>query len=543
VAQTQKSRSLKPVDRQRIAEVMSYPGIYECADILEAVCRKNHNVGLRRQFPPDYLFGLWICQRVTRSAEGLARGLAHDDDLNRACRNAYTAITGRKVPRNAPSADQINDPARRLSKDEDALKEFLRRQVVIGVAHAQAHGNLLPGDDPDWAHPDPRQQILGDGVIFRPHTEVALVRDPESSEWIPYGSLAKDPTRVRRQTRTRSVGADGKSSAGVTFICLTTETDHGPVVLAVDRTFGAEAPVLIPMVEQVVSAAGGGVATLAYDRVVCPGRLQDDLMARLRVSVVNKPVARALKRNEFSARAALGLQVVAERAAKPGARQLNQRQLEIAVNRRAKALRSAGRLPAGLSIYPTTRGFDVIDSQHRRFVQTHPGAPDGHEDVFIVDDETLYLADPDDTRLKGVYCPPTSSVPELTPQGSWARRTYWQVPCEQGDWTLERLWTPGLPKEAQDANQRHEQKVVALMDPVPRCAKSFALANRRSTTESDNNFLKSTVAHYGRAAHLDVNMQTLAFFAATQVLTAITWQRHPDARRPWRRTMSHSAAA
>jgi hypothetical protein len=533
----------KPTDRQRIAEVMSCPGIYECADILETVCRKTHNVGLRRQYPADFLFGLWICQRVTRSAAGLARMLAHDDDLYQACRNAYIDITSRKVPRNAPSVDQINHPARRLSKDEDALKEFLRRQVVIGVAHAQAHGNLLPGDDPDWAHPDPHRQILGDGVIFHRNTEVAMVRDPETGEWIPYGSLAKDPKRARRQTRTRLVGADGKAGGGVTFMALYTETSNGPAVVAVDRSFGAEAPVLIPMVDQVVAAAEGGVATLAYDRVVCPGRLQDDLMARLRVSVVNKPVARALKRNEVSARAALGLQVIAERAAKPGARQLNQRQLEIAVNRRAKELRSAGRLPAGVSIYPTTRGFDVIDSQHKRFVQSHPGAPDGHEDVFILDDETLYLADPEDARLKGAYCPPTCSVPEPTPHGTWARHTYWQVPCDQGDWTLERLWTPGLPKGTQDAKARREQKLVALMDPVPRCAEAFELANRRSTTESDNNFMKSTVAHYGRAAHLDVNMQTLAFFAATQVLTAITWQRHPGARQPWHYTMSRPAAA
>src|SRR4051794_14588935 len=111
------NRGVKPADRQRIAEVMSYPGLYECADILEAVCRKKHRVGQARQYPADFLFALFICQRITRSAVMLARLLAHDDDLWRACRNAYVDITSRPVPRNPPSVDQVNDVARRLAGD------------------------------------------------------------------------------------------------------------------------------------------------------------------------------------------------------------------------------------------------------------------------------------------------------------------------------------------------------------------------------------------------------------------------------------------
>ena len=528
---------VRPADRQRIAEVVCYPGNYECQDILEWVCRKKHSVGPVRQYPSDLMFSFSHCERIVRSAELLARTVQHDNELFEACSRAYTELTGRGVPLNPPSVDQIEYPAKRLAADPDALAELLRRQVTIEVAHTRRHNHLLPGCDPDYAHPDPAHLIFGDGVTLSRNTDVVPVDDLVRGGVVPIGSKAKDPRKARIQPRTRIRGADQKDAPGITYMALYDWTEHGAIALAVDRTFGAEAPQLLAMVKQVVAAAGDGVHALAYDKVAAPGRIQDELMARFGINVVNKPKARDVKTGTMSAWATLAAEVIA-RHARPGARRLSSAELELAVNRLAEQRLNEGRLPAGLSIYPTARGFDVVDSQVWRFAEPHAGAEDGHVDHFIVDDETLFLVDPSDRGRKGAYCPPLHSVRERTVYGTWGRRTQWRVPCPGGDWVLERVWTPGLPEGVLDSAGRRAQKLIAHMDPVPRCADTFAAATRRSTAEALNHFVESSLAHYGRAAHLDPDRQLLSYFSANMVLNAVTWQHHPDSLKPWRFKLS-----
>ncbi|SNR82121.1 hypothetical protein SAMN04488107_0046 [Geodermatophilus saharensis] len=119
--------SAKPVARELIADLMAYPGCYEDKDILDWVCRKTGRGGPSWEYPTDYLFAWWQAGRIVQSDAGVPLLLEHDDDLNRAGRNAYTTITGRRVPRTAPRPDQIAEVATRLAADEDALAEMLKR--------------------------------------------------------------------------------------------------------------------------------------------------------------------------------------------------------------------------------------------------------------------------------------------------------------------------------------------------------------------------------------------------------------------------------
>jgi hypothetical protein len=119
--------SAKPVDRELIADVMAYPNCYTDKDVLDSVCGKRSRGGPSWEYPTDYLFAWDQASRVLRSDAGGPLLLEHDDDLNCAGRNAYTEITGRKVPRTAPRPDQIVAVRKLLAQDEDALAEILKR--------------------------------------------------------------------------------------------------------------------------------------------------------------------------------------------------------------------------------------------------------------------------------------------------------------------------------------------------------------------------------------------------------------------------------
>lgn len=287
------------------------------------------------------------------------------------------------------------------------------------------------------------------------------------------------------------------------------------------------------MIEEVARGAEGGVHTLCYDRVIRPGRMEDALMARWGVQVVTKPVAREVREGETSARA--WVREAVRRNAGPAATRLGRRSLtsdqeEVLIQREAGSLFLQGHLPPGISIYPRTRGFDVIDSQFWTWWEAHPGMP--HRDHVAVDDQALFLLDEEGNKAD--LCPTESATLEITPSGTWARRTQWRVPCPEGDWVLERVWAPRDPDTARRKSEG--ERIVAHMDPIPRASPGFAGAyGRRSIAESVNEWVERAVPHHGRAAHLNHHVQVLDYFCATEVLDALSWQRHPQAYQPWRR--------
>lgn len=177
--------------RDKIAAVMAYPGVYAYTEILQSVREainerrrqdsRDHRLhGAPQEFPDDFLFALYHCCGIVGSAEGLAATLEHDDDVYQAVRAAYTSLTGHVAPRNPPSAAQITVPVTSLSEDSAAMEALLRRRVMVGIHHAHLHGNLLPGDPPDWTQVDERNGVLGDGVVVARYSDAHLVEDPEN---------------------------------------------------------------------------------------------------------------------------------------------------------------------------------------------------------------------------------------------------------------------------------------------------------------------------------------------------------------------------
>jgi hypothetical protein len=375
--------------------------------------------------------------------------------------------------------------------------------------------------------------VFGDGSIFRAYSDVRLVRDAATGLLVPVGSRAKDPRRAHVQLLQRQRGADGKQGTGINHVALYTWTPNGCVVLAVDRALGGEALVLVPMVDAVAEAAGDGFHTLVYDRVVQVGWITDHLMAAYGIDVVNKAVARAVQRDEISAVKWLE-QCAQSDAIRLRRKPLSKDQLPLEMTRLAGEMLRKGHLPPGVSIYPTSTGFDVIDSAFHRFTEAHDVDGRVHRDRLILDDQALFLQD--EAGNKGAFCPPLRSTRELTPAGTWARRTKWRIPCSCGEWMLEKVWAPADRRagHARGGDGLTAQRLLAHMRPAPRLSDGFAIHHRRSTAEGRNHITKDRLAHYGRAAHLDPNRQMLDFLAAARIVNAETWQRHPDARDPWR---------
>jgi hypothetical protein len=92
-----------------------------------------------------------------------------------------------------------------------------------------------------------------------------------------------------------------------------------------------------------------------------------------------------------------------------------------------RALRQLQQGLVEVSIYPTSNGFDVIDSAFRRFTEPHDVGGRVHRDRLILDDEALFLQD--EAGKKAAFCRPLHSTRELTSAGTWARRTQWRIPC------------------------------------------------------------------------------------------------------------------
>ncbi|WP_089401927.1 hypothetical protein [Geodermatophilus saharensis] len=332
------------------------------------------------------------------------------------------------------------------------------------------------------------------------------------------------------QNTQRHRGADGKRDPGINFVTLYTWTENGCIVLALDMTLGGESLCVVPMVEILAAEAGDGLHTLVYDRAVS-GWILAHLMALYGIEVVNKAIARALRDREDSTLRWLIRKAQAE-AALTRRRTLTGRALDLAVAHFAGEKLAAGHLPPGMSIYKTTGGYDVIDSAWRRFTEPHQvGHHILHQERLILDDEALFLED--ENGNKGDLCETLHSTRERTRTGAWARRTQWRIPCDCGDWVLEKLWAPADTGPTPE-DELTDRSLIAHIRPLPRAIAQFQPTHgRRSTSETENNVTKSGMAHYGRASHLHPNLQLLDHFSFGRVTNARTWQRHPYAWHPW----------
>lgn len=123
----------------------------------------------------------------------------------------------------------------------------------------------------------------------------------------------------------------------------------------------------------------------------------------------------------------------------------------------------------------------------------------------------------------------------MTTSGTWGRRTRWRIPCPTGGWLLERLWAPRARDNGAGRSTSTPERVIAHMDPIPRAAEAFAAYNRRNAAESVNEAVENTTPHHGRAAHLNDNLQVIDFLGALMTINARTWQKHPNAHKPWLR--------
>lgn len=198
--------------------------------------------------------------------------------------------------------------------------DFLQdRFQDVAMRQAKAQGNLHRPDDLDWAAPDLKNTVIGDGTVVTPYSDVLRVKnalkngkddgdDDEEEDEAPNeiivgsrASGARDGTARPRQAPGTDLKEDGKAHlAGLNMVSMLTPTAHGWVVLGTGHASSAEQWAALDLLNSVAPRAGGGVRTLLWDRVFT-GWLLDHAMGAHGIRVVNKSVGAPKKKDKSSA--------------------------------------------------------------------------------------------------------------------------------------------------------------------------------------------------------------------------------------------------
>jgi len=532
-------------DADRIVDLFGFAGLGNLADPLSNAREQLSARGRRSPYPDTCLLAVDASARITGSLTSATRLLGDDPALWDRCRRAFFTIHAQWLPATPPDRHAVRQLRDKVTggkpNDERGplLPELLAAFREASVRQAQALGNLLPGSDPDWATPDYRHTVFGDGTIVKPFSDVALITHPVTGEPVYLGSRAS--TGAVRIQRTNRSPEDKKPERGINFVSLQTRTDAGRVVLAVDSELGAEAWTALTLIDSVAAAAGDGVHSVVYDRAL-NGWHVDYLMARHRIQVLGKAIAR--KRDDdakdFDAMIVQRmLRAVADGTPEgmdsdPSA--FLKGATEPVLRRDVLSDIARGHHPqvVGTSVYPTSRGFDVVHGTFHFLQASHTttdGMPCEHD--LVMDDGALYtcVVDPFSERLvKAAHLSCVRSVPVKGPNGAWGRTSTYRVPCGDDDFDHEIAWlTEGTRygRESPEKDRAPDDPIGHRLHPITRAdADAFEFVfQARNDAESYNAWFKRSLPGKARerAASITHEGQLYDFLLAAVVNNSDTW--------------------
>lgn len=411
------------------------------------------------------------------------------------------------IPQRPPTARIMDGFCERVASDDALMRQLEDRFTWAACNMAVAMGMFSSDAPVDYANPSLDHSVLGDGSYLAPLSDVRQVLIPGTKDLVTVGSRSKY-NRPRLPGILTDAKADRKKATGINHVTLSALSGHGFIVLATTQAMGAERYGAQRLLERVHDVLGARMHHVVWDRVIT-GWLLEWTMAALHCSVVNKAVA-------------LG----DRKTAHPNIR------ISAAI---AQELHQSGQpLPLGVSVYPTTKGSDVIYSNYVPYGPIE-GLDCSHD--LWVDDGALVdvVTQVAGHRYKRARAVATSSTGEAVGD-RWVVTTHWELPCPDApngrhEFTTE--WRPRLNKNQHLPGPAHvalsEIRVVPRLDP-----EQFSrVGGRRNVTESLNNWMKSRLGrgtNAGRAMRLTREGQRLDHLCLGLLANSITEFRARSAK-------------
>lgn len=493
MALTTRARERQLTKAEEVKALLRYPALYELA---AAIPRS----GRPTSYPPDLLVAVAAMARVYGSQNAALTEL-RGGQWSKVCK-WYRAAVGTDVslPNVPPTARVMDRFLTRLTAA--GVTQVLQNAFTVTSAKVAVGFGLFADDgEPEYAHPDKRHVLLGDGTFYSPFSEVRReVVDPTAAEpeyWY-VNTRAKAGGRPRYQAAATDASQDGKASRGINHVTVSTKVGKRPFVLAVDQAMGAEVRTAVPLLGEVQRVLGRGAHVVVWDRAITGAQI-GHLLRDHGLLVINKDVARATTPKDPA----------------PFSDDL------------AIRLYKAGVLPLGTSVYPTAGGkHDVLPSKFIEFGL----APDTDcEHHLFVDDGALWdttITTGISGRTKVCQAVPVAAHRVRTGTG-WALSTEWRLPCGSHG-RVHEFTTRWLPRRTAPTSTR--DRALAALRPVPRSmTERFAeIHGDRNTTESLNAWCKArmgTTACRGRAIRLNGEAQLIEHLWACLLRNAITYYR------------------
>lgn len=463
----------------------------------------------RTVYPPLMQYAVGVASRIYGSQRDALTELSSGDLWRRFCDSYQRGSRDmRPLPLSPPSEMQQNRFVARLTDRPAVLEGLSRRFTEVAVRQARYQGNFESGIIPDYAHPDERHVVVGDGMYLRPLSGVYETLNHETGELIVVGSRATvGPPRI--QSRFTDPTIDQKHAVGVNHVTISTSTPAGWIVLANAQSFNAEVEEARLLIERVHDLLGTGLHTVVWDRILKSVDAQR-LMALRRLLVVTKPIQRncnSRKSNGFTAPV------------------LNPQR---ALSDFANGLP----LPLGTSVYPTSgiKPAEVVRTSFFRY-GTLPTDRCAHE--LWVDGGALFDVAMDGTTgwlVKIAHATIERAVPATDAAGGpFVLQCRWNLPCPRatgGGHRFDIDWA--ADPRADGRPNRGVGRVLYDVRPFTRLDRELfgRIHGLRNHTESYHSWLKRTLGDYGRAMRNDVAGQFLDHLCVGTLANTLTYTNH-----------------
>lgn len=466
------------------------------------------NAPRRSDYPPVLLLAVLCLARVYRSQRASRTALAKGDIWADLCARMQVFIGDQPLPTRPPSARVMDGFVEwLLTADEGRLPGRLSEMFTsTSLGLARVLGQFPDGVMPDFANPDPRFVVFGDGTYVRPYSDVVEVVTvhPDGTETVKYQGSRATTGKPRTQTVLTDGTADEKADLrGVNHVTVSTWTRWGTLALAVEQAMGAEIHAARTALERLYANLGRLIHVVVWDGALV-GVDVEALMTRYGVLVVNKNRARI---------------------------ETSQPHLRLLTAEEATAIFDAGRaLPLGTSVYRTRKGHDVVDSVVAHYGQ--PGSVDCPHDLWVDDGALWDVREHGTARHKYKIARAVAlSATRVEGREGWELDTTWLLPCALAPHG-HIFTTLARPQSIRAGrNQAERKRALGLLRPVARLdhATFGPTYGLRNITESLNSWFKKllgTCGKGGRAMRQSVNAQALDHLCAMVVLNSVTFERY-----------------
>lgn len=494
-------------------------------------------------YPWLLLLAVTIMERVDGSQRALLIELRKGSCWKDVCREYRILVNdpALDLPPVPPAAHVMDRFLKWITSEPKVMRKLHRIQLTSAVAVAEYCGQFPsdPSQMPDnLVNVDRRFIIHGDGTFIPPYSQVTEHVDTTTGEITLLGSRATSYTSARIQRSHTDGRADGKHGRrGINHVVISTYTDFGPIIFSVGQAAKSEVRQAEEQIQLLHEHLGDRLVWLVWDRAVT-GKVIGNLLSAYGLITVNKNV-----------------QEPEERAAK--------KSMSIDADEAKRLFQQGQPLPLGTSVYPTSKGYEVVKSYHLKFRTHREGecCHEIHEDdgaLYVVGTLTVrdqqgaveeppegHLFDASDQRLFKIVRVSaqwaerrrtSGSLQPSTKQPSWQLHTNWSFQCpDHPDVThqFETLWDPSKT-EAGPRERGKGSDPFNRIRVLPRDDPRFAPTHgRRNVTESVNNTIKRTLGtgkERGRAIRLDPHIQSFQVLCAALRITAITERTCKKAR-------------